>query len=198
MPSIDKIIALLNAYWTTALFSHARFANGLIGGLAHIVTASENENADTQFPVIYRDGEPFSVGLDDTFPLIVYHRQTGDARYEKIEAQFGDENDNLKRVVPMKMVVFGRRSILGLTPEELETMIILASPTNVSPSDLVGTNVDHAGIEIENSDLVDRNVFGEEYRGIEYPIGPDEFLFKIEYSLAMQFRKHCVNVCDCL
>lgn len=198
MPSIEIAINLFNAYWKSALWGNVRFANGLIAGLAHKCIGSEQSNADKVFPVIYQNGEPFNIGLDDTYPIIVYHRQASPARYERTTSQFGDGDNTVRRVISMRMVVFGKRSVLDLTPENLETMIILASPTNAEPSDLVGTSIDNLSLEITGSDMDAQTVFGEEYSGIEYPISPDEFLFKIEYNLGMEFRKDCIDPCDCI
>jgi hypothetical protein len=170
----------------------------MIYGLAWLTHQREDDGSLKSFPIIYQGAHAKEVSLNDTYPLQVYHRLINKG-YEKPEVnQFGDGNNSVSESLTMVMLVYGNRSVLGVCPEELETMIKLASPTEIAKAVLTGTGVDSLTVEIRGAEFSTIRNYGEEYSGVEYPLGQEDFLLKIDYTLAVQYRKDCISVCDCL
>jgi hypothetical protein len=195
MPFHKEQVDLINSKLREKLFDQPRFANQQIFGIANIIHVSEDEELDKSFPAIYRDHEAMMIPLDDSYHLMLYHMKSS-SRFENVEATFGDGSD-IREIASMKMVVFGNRSRLNLSPEELESLIILAMPSEFMKSELSGVKIDRLSVEVNGSDLDSLSVFGEDFSGVPFRLGPNEFLLKIEYNLISVFRRSCINLCDC-
>lgn len=200
MPFLDTQVDIINAHLKNEVLSDNRFAQGLVVGLASLVTISEDEAADKRYPIYYDDQqEPKYIGIDDTYPLVVYHRLTGGSRYTDLEADsYGDAVDRIEMVSDMVMVVFGKRKPLRLNAEDLETMCILGAPSSIPRSVLTGTKIDKMSVQFSSTNMDALAVFGEEYQGVDFRVSPEDFLFNISYSITAQYRKDCVRPCDCL
>jgi hypothetical protein len=199
MPFIDKQVEILNASLVSGLFGHKRFGGGVVHGLANIINEAATDTDDAKsFPVVYNENEePKPVGVDDTYTLIVYHRATGQS-FDTPDTSFGDGFGEVKQTTSMVMVVYGSRTRLKLSPETLAGLIILAMPNFYGKTELIGSHLDTLFVEVTGSDLEPLSVFGAEFNGVDFSISPDEFMFKIEYSLKCEYRKTCLNICDCL
>jgi hypothetical protein len=200
MPFLNTQIDIMNDHLKRMVFSDARFNQGLIIGLASLTTVSEDDAADKRYPVYYGGQvEPKYIGIDDTYPLIVYHRQQSGSTFTNLEQDsYGDVVDRIEMVTEMLMVVYGKRKALRMNAEDLETMCILGAPSLTPRSTLTGTKIDKLSIQINSTNMDALAVFGEEYQGVDFRVSPEEFLFNISYSLTAQYRKDCVKPCDCL
>jgi len=198
MPFLDKQVEILNTKLVGALFSHQRFSGGVIHGLAEKVVESRDEAADVQYPAVYNNqDEPEKVLLDDTYPLIVYHRALS-VDTERFLIEFGDDPKEVLQTANMVMIVTGKRGVLKMSGSKFLGLLILALPTNIEKAALAGSFLDTLTVDFGGSELEPLTVFGEEYTGVDFRIPPESFLFKINYSMVSQYRKDCVEICDCL
>ena len=197
MPFLDKSIQLINDALTVALLSEKRFSGGAIYGLAKSSLIRDGDGSSRKFPyVINKNGEPESVSIDDTYPVIIYHRRAADSSISSSRASYGDDVQ-LTVQQPMSMVIFGKGSALRISDEQMETFATLAMPSEITSSALTGSHIDKITTLPTGSRMDSVAVFSEEYQGLEYPLDLTDFLIKINYSLVMILRRECVSICDC-
>lgn len=193
MPYLKQITGLINDHYLRegGVLSDDKFSTGQINGLAEKVF----DDSDKAFPTIYDQLEHQRVGLDDTYPFVLYHRSTGNV-YERLSG-FG-AGYNVKQMASMVMIAFAVRDRIRLSPEELEGILILDAPDMIAKSMMSDLPVDSADVLVTGSELESAIVFGEEYPGSELSVGPEDILIKIEYTIVLQYRKDCQSFCDCL
>ena len=128
MPFVKNSVKVINDQLTENLLRSKTFSNGKVYGLVEL-TQQNTDGGIQRYPVELVDGYVKDVTVNDTYPFQLYHRQLG-ANYEfQSESQYGDANNYIQKSVNMVMVVYAKLTKLGLTSDELETMLILASPT---------------------------------------------------------------------
>lgn len=197
MPFLDKSVQLINQALTEALLSEKRFSGGAVFGLAKSTIIRDKDGASRKFPyIVNANGEPESVSIDDTFPIMIYHRRASDSSISASRASFGDDVQ-LTVQQPMSMIVFGKGNALRLSDEQMETFITLAMPSEISKSALIGTQIDKLTTIPTGTRMDSISVFSEEYQGIEYPLDQMDFLIKINYSIITTLRRECISICDC-
>jgi len=196
MPFVKNSVKVINDQLTENLLRSKTFSEGKVYGLVEL-TQQNTESGVQRYPVELVDGYVKDVTVNDTYPFQLYHRQLG-ANYEfEAENQYGDANNYIQKSVNMVMVAYAKLTKLGLTSDELETMLILASPTEVSKTLLAGTNVDSLVVSVTGSELDSFTNYGEEYQNVEFPLGQEDALIKISYTMVMQYRRDCIDLCDC-
>ena len=196
MPFLNEQVEIINKAIRSRGLSDARFQSGDFNALADQIVENRKSNGDKRYPVVYRKSKPFNIGLDDKFPIIIYHRQRN-SRFLEPDNGFGSGKNVYKEQTDMHLVVFGSRKKLELRPEELSALITLSMPTQVSKTELADMNIDTMLVSLSNTNMDSLSVFREEYSGIDYKVSPDHVLFKIIYTITTQYRKDCLNLCDC-
>ena len=196
MPFVKNSVKVINDQLKENLLRSKTFSEGKVYGLVEL-TQQNTESGVQRYPVEIEDGYVKDVTVNDTYPFQLYHRQLG-ARYQfESDNQYGDANNYIQKSVNMVMVAYAKLTKLGLTSDELETMLILASPTEVPKALLKGTNVDSLVVSITGSELDSFINYGEEYQKVEFPLGQEDALIKISYTIEMRYRRGCIDICDC-
>lgn len=195
---LEKQIELINDIMKrSSALSNELFAGAMFYGLAQIETETDDDG-DRRFPITFNEsGMPISVGIDDRPPLLLYHRHIGSA-FESVRSDYGDTNDRIKESAEMIMVVYGNRSRLRMSAESLSSLINLATPTNIDQTLLSGIKIDAMNVVLNRIETDAQNVFNDEFAGVDFTISANEIMFKVNYSIATQFRRDCFNFCDCV
>jgi hypothetical protein len=189
MPFLKEIINKVNQSLKTNAINDIRFASGRIENIARSIGRYNSENQLQVFPVVLTDSFDFKdISIDDTFPLIVYHKILSNSYTQ----QTSDRNYQSKTDV--KMVVYGKVGRINLTPEQLEAVFSMNFPTILDKS---GTNLDSIYIRLLSSEMDGQKVFNEEYSNIDYRLSENDILISFRYSIESAFRKGCFNICDC-
>jgi len=140
-------------------------------GLADPVILRD-KNGDATFPVIIdADGECHDVLLDDAFDMSLFHRLNKKTYTTDRIKGYGDDP---KRVCvhDMSLFVSGKRHAIDVY--RLEHLCVAA---------IEGAGARNATTEVTETDFNRIRVFVNEYTGIQFPLQPDIFLFKINYKL---------------
>ncbi len=197
MPFLKEQIDLINAALKQGPLKDPRFQDGQFGGLAVTVQLSD-ENRTWQMPAYETDDmEVRYAGVDDTFPLVLYHRVLGHAYATIGNGSFGDGNPLVRETADMVLVVYGKRQTLQLTPSQLEALICTNFPDVVRRDLILPLKLDYLEVRLQSSNTNALDVFAQEYRGNEVFIGPEDVLFSIRYQIESKYRKGCFNICDC-
>ncbi len=198
MAYLDKQVELVNAGLTERVFSLLRNDNSLIHGLASQVIQISEEAGYQTFPAFYfEETEPKQIALDDSYNLIAYHRNTGTRYDEKATSQYGDGRSLTTEVNDMRLIIYGRRAKLRLSPQNLSDAIYNEIQRNFTPAEIAPLKLDSLELFVESRELDSFVVFGEEFSGTEFAIGPQDFLIRVNYSLSSIYRRGCFNLCDC-
>ena len=143
-------------------------------GIADPVIVRDDEDGDNLFPVVIdADGECHDVLFDDANDVSAFHRLNTKTYQTMRVSGFGDDP---QRVVTydMSLYVSGRRS--AIDQYRLEHLCVAAIENAANgekrtSTDVVSTNFNRV------------QVFQSEYTGLQFPIQPNIFLFKINYKL---------------
>jgi hypothetical protein len=197
MPFLDKQIKVLNQVLKAALLTDERFAGGILYGLTSSTIKTDKDGSERAFPYfINENGEPVDVIIDDTYPVMIYHKRAADSTLSVSESSFGDSQE-LTEEQQMSMVVYGKGSRLRVSDEQMKSFIILAMPTEISRNLLSGIQIDKISITPTGAKMDSISVFNEEYQGSDYRLDQSDFLIKINYTLSSDFRRECIDICDC-
>jgi hypothetical protein len=186
----DKI-KILNKILEAA-FIDKRFTGSLwVNEVVKTAVIQNTDEATKSAPVYFKDNEYKYIGIDDTFPLIVYHKHV-QSFFEEAD---GNERGETNR---MQMVVFGRLDYLRLNNEVLGSLFVAAFPSEIRKS-----AYNYLGISSLQPALIDGStdtaaIVAREYPGFDYQLGPEHGMLLFNYTLESDYNRNCFKACDCL
>jgi len=136
------------------------------------------------------------VGPEDYEDLIIYHRVNSIVNGKANLPSFGDIHQTDAHIASMSMVVFGRRDHLKLSNDELSIIIQAGMPEAATRQLIQAMNFMACNINVKDIILNDLLVFREEYENIVYFLKPEQFLFKVNYTIESAFLKKCFINCN--
>ena len=188
MPFLKEIINKVNNSLKANAINDKRFATARIEGITRSIERHNGAIVEV-FPVALTDNFEFKdVSIDDTYPLIIYHKILNNSYQQK------DSDRNYICKTDVKMVVYGKIGKLNITSEQLEAVISMNFPTILDKN---GTGVDSIFIRLSSSEMDSQKVFNEEYRNIMYRLCENDILISFRYSIETNFKKGCFNICEC-
>lgn len=198
MPYLKYIVNYINEELGKNLLQDKCFSNRQVIGICQSLARKE-EQALQLFPsYVDNDGEAQYVGPDSDFDLIIYHRVNiiTISKAPNLRA-FGDTRQNDANTARMSLVVFGVREKLQLTNDELAILMQASFPEAVT--DKLRKELQFQSCNINLSDIVlnDMQVFEEEFKNVQFFLKPDQFLFKVNYTIESAFLKECFKKCNC-
>lgn len=197
MPFLNEQILIVNNYLAGSVLTDKRFKSGRFEGIARDVVRQSEGAASQTFPAVMDDNyEAQPISVDDIYAIIIYHKVSGKT-YAIDKKQFGDKYIYMVETSAVKMVVYAKYAAIKMTAEQLEALITSNFPDNVAPSALTGLSLDKMLITLKNSNLNRTAVFGEEYKGVQPFLAPEDIFFSINYTIDTKYRKACISVCDC-
>lgn len=191
MPFQHEQIELINNSIKSSL-NDTRFAGTYWGGIAKDVYRKSEGKESVHPGAIGVDGKEYYYGIDDKYPMIVYHKILTNS-YAYAERQFGEQGKHRIVRSNVKMVIASFQNRIRLTANQLEAVISVNFPATVSTTDL---NIE-TRIILDGSDMRQRKVFNEEYQGIEYFLGVEHILFSISYTIETNYKQGCIDICEC-
>jgi hypothetical protein len=203
MPFLTQQIEIINQALLNLALNDARFKSGRFETIAYDVSRKDADTgAITTFPAVMdANYEAQEITVDDTYPIIIYHKILSKAyAFDKAPTgpnQYGDGNRYVNETTSVKMVVYGKYASLKLTREQLEALITSNFPDSIAPVTIQPIKLDNMVVTLKGSDLNSARVWQEEYKGIPLYLAPEDMLFSINYSIDTRFRKGCINICDC-
>lgn len=198
MPFLKEQIGIVNSALLNSSLNEERFQGARIERLAWLANVQSNERIHTMPVLIDKFAEMKYVGIDDTYPLTIYHRMLSNAYVKATPRQgYGDNIKVMKQTTDMVMVVSGRANIIKLTSEQLEAVLAVGFPDNIAPSELADLKLDNMTVTLIGSDMNNLNVFNTEYRNIDFVPPEDLLLFSMRYQIETSWKKGCFKLCDC-
>jgi len=131
------------------------------------------------------------VGIDDVYPVRIYHRINSMISAIKAKTGYGREAGDHVNTYQLSMVVFLDHPKSNMYPDEFILVLQANLPERISlePYSSIVTNF---GSAVFDSQLVYR----QEYVASDtYRLKEDQYFFKINYSIETTFSKGCFKRC---
>lgn len=199
MQYLKQIVTAINAS-IAAKFDDVRFQGSEFNGIAvSAVKKMEDSEETTLAPLITDDYDDNRwVGIDDTFPIRLYHKTNTFAYVDLPMKGYGDGGNTGKReTAQMSIICYGNRAMIRLTPEELEGAIVAGLPSALRDTITSALKIHSCVIRPTGSTLDPVNVFLTEYRTKDYRLPPNALLIRVNYNIESTYKTACFNICDC-
>lgn len=198
MPFLKQQIEIINQELRERSLKDARFQAGRYEAIAVDVSREASEGKVQTFPAIMSSNyEAQEITVDDTYPLMIYHKVFSKAYSTEKLGGYGDGNNYMVERADCRMVVYGKYAALKLTAEQLEALIATGFPSAIAKTKIAAYKLDSMLVTLTGSILNSAVVFQEEYKGFDLFLGPEDILFSMRYSIESKFRKGCFTICDC-
>lgn len=200
MPFLDTIVGLINSGLKAGALSDKRFATAEINGIAMPVQRDKVKGSGKEtIPCIWLgEGEVKYIGIDDTTPIMLYHKVTRSQTVPDQEAnQFGDGRRRIKNTALLYLVVYADRSRVRLSPDELEALITVGLLDEIKKTQYPSTGFSSLVVTPGESNFNSGSIFSSEYPGADNFLKPESILFQVSYSVVSIFRKECLALCGC-
>jgi hypothetical protein len=197
MSYLKKIVGFINQELQANLLNDSCYSNSKIIGLCQVLPRQKGERLELLPSYVDNDGEAQYVGPDDDYDLIIYHRLNRIAVSKANLKSFGDTRQLDANSAQMSLVVFGLRNKLKLSNDELAVRIQANFPQAATKALLTEMTFQACNININDIILNDLQVFQEEFQNIGFFLKPDQFLFKVNYTIESAFLKECFKTCNC-
>lgn len=147
----------------------------------------DNEGRVETMPVISVNNDYKFIGIDDTYPLIIYHKHLGTS-YADVDI---DERRETNR---MRMIVFGKLEPLNLTAEELGAYVVSLFPSEIKKKDYqLPINIE--GVTLNDVNADSESVFNTEYRNTSFVLSANMALLQFSYTIESTYIKGCFDPC---
>lgn len=154
-------------------------------GVWHGVASNVERNKVSQ-PEI--DGK--YAGIDDVHPLISYHKLISLTSSVERNKGYGDSPGSIKNTYSLAMVVFVNRKKCGAYQDD----VFLSIQANL-PEMIDSPPYKSVQLIMGRVDLDSETVYGQEYTNAKYKLQPEQYLFRINYTIETTFKKGCFNLC---
>lgn len=200
MPYLNELVALINDGIRDSSLKDKRFSTAQLEGIAYQVARESTEGEQLEvFPAIVEpEKDPRYIGVDDTYPLIIYHRVLSNTYADDAkQSQYGDGFSAQVCSTDMLMVVFAKRAALKLSADQLEALLVSGFPDQFVRSATAEMQLT-AKATLQASTMDVFTVFAGEYRNVKFFLGVEDILFSLKYKIESRYRKGCFKLCgDC-
>lgn len=176
MHSIRDIISELNSSFTWLP------SGSEVNGVAELLLRD-----DVTIPVI---GEKY-VGIDDVYPVRVYHRVLSMASSIRPGTGMGRSVGDQVNIFQVTMVVFLDKRKANMYPDEFLVHAQANMPERLTLQPYKSIVTTFTGALFDS-----QQVYKQEYVSSEtYKLKEDQFFFKVNYSIETTFSKGCFKTC---
>lgn len=130
------------------------------------------------------------IGLDDTFPMMVYHKELGLTSGETTGSGYGDNIKNIINSHSMAMIIYYNSAKTRVGADQLY-MIMQKRVSGV----LKSPGIKYARIIFNSAILEDARIYVQEYGAGPVRLKPAQRLIQVNYTVQIVFDKNCVAAC---
>lgn len=132
------------------------------------------------------------IGIDDTYPSMLYHKQLSVASTTVPRTGYGNGDLNLQNTHQMAMVIYINEKKTGIIADQLYTFI-QSAVTGV----LKAESYKSIRVSVSSAILNDAQVWAQEYGQSPYKLSGPQRLIQINYSIVMVFDQNCITLPNC-
>lgn len=130
------------------------------------------------------------IGLDDTYPMMAYHKELGLASSDAPGNGFGDNIKDIINSHSMAMIIYYNSEKTRVNTDQLY-MIMQKRVSGV----LKSPGIKYARIIFNSAILEDARVYIQEYGAGPVRLKPAQRLFQVNYTVQIVFDKNCIGAC---
>lgn len=188
MKYLDYITGVMNE----AILDGLPCENAQILGVASLVRTTKGGKQVT-WPATYTGkGEQEFAGIDDKYDVCSYHRALNMSVGAATGATYGDVKTNVRLQHRMSLVIYAHRDKLKMSADQLALMLHFWLPESLTkderPQDFYSVN-----INVSDVVLNEEAVFNEEFKNVDFFLGPEHVLLKCNYVIESVLNKRCFN-----
>lgn len=169
------------------------FPTALYEGIAYSLVKKEGKGSQSLPAIIDTKGDAKWITFDDIREMIIYHK-INSSTYSVLKGEsYGDGHNMVRHIYEIDLFVMADRKRVGITPDVLEAAVasnipyVLPLLNGLNYMEIVTVNANH------NS----RQLFGQEYPGVDYYLKPEHIFFSIRYRIELKYQKGCISLCQC-
>jgi hypothetical protein len=197
MPNLMGVVTIINAALQASSFSTQKFQGGQWNNIAEFVKESSGENTIIRRPVVVSDdGSCSNVSVDDSFPLVVYHRTVNLEYSDPEDWDFGDAGMIKREVASMVLIFFADRNRLNVTAENAVAAISMDIPDYLTNAQISALQLMSCRTEVESANINKYEVFEQEYDTVEYGLKPNSIMVSVPYKIISEYSPNCFDLCQ--
>lgn len=143
-----------------------------------------------------QSGEGSFNAFDDNFSVCIYHRNETTSFETQLNSGFGDSDDLKRETANMVLICWADRRRVEVTQEQLAAAIVGSLPFSLGKTFVKDKNMTSALVEAVSIDHVSQNIWGREFKGIEFMLPPESIYFQINYRIETVYDKTCIEICE--
>lgn len=157
-------------------------------GLATLVERSGDNPQSAPYVIDGKANE--QAVMDDNYDLVIYHRIT-EVSYNERQGfgQFDDETET----ATVRMVIWANPRALHTSRENLLQVLSAKIPQAITPfnDNIYSILIRNRGLLIDS-----KNLYSQEYQGVEYRLDPEHLFAGVTYSIETDYNKQCLTICE--
>lgn len=132
------------------------------------------------------------IGIDDTYPAQMYHKELSVSSTAIARTGYGDNTQDLQSTFQMALIVFYNEKTSGIAADELYTFIqtLITGILKIENYKLVRVGVSSAILN-------DGQVWAQEYGQTPYKLSGPQRLIQINYSIVVVLNPKCITIPNC-
>lgn len=130
------------------------------------------------------------IGIDDTYPMRVYHKINGMTSQLRAGSGYGDSVGDQVNTYQMSMIVFNDKKRTKLSSDQMVLMLQVNTPRRVASELFKSIRITYT-----NAILNDVQVFAQEYGSTDYRLKDGQSLIQINYTVEATYKEGCFAKC---
>lgn len=131
------------------------------------------------------------IGIDDTYPAMVYHKLLGISSATVALSGYGDNDQSLQNTYSMAMIVYFNEDKCG-TADKLYTFIQSSITGRLKSEDYKSIR-----LNVASAILNDAQVWTQEYGPTPLKLIGSQRLIQVNYNVVMVYNKECIVIPQC-
>lgn len=159
-----------------------------IYGLAQTMLRKQGSELELIPALVDYIGEGKYIGIDDTAPVIIYHKSNSITSTIDTKRGYGQEVGAIVNTYSNSIIVYLSRKRLQMLPDELFLYLQAAMPSvfKMPPFEIV--------IKQTTVILNSQQVWASEYQR-DFTLPPEANLLAVNYTVESSFKKNCFDKC---
>lgn len=132
------------------------------------------------------------IGLDDTYPAQMYHKQLTISSVTIPQSGYGDNDQDLQNTYGMAAILYFNENKCGHSADHLYTFI-----QSTITGRLKTEGIKSIRVNVQSAILNDAQVWAQEYGQTPYKLSGPQRLIQVNYTIVMVFDKNCITIPNC-
>lgn len=195
MPNVRGIMGVINAALLSGNFKSMPFQSSSFNTLAYVIPTKDDAGV-TYRPVIQDNaGNCTELDLNDLYNFQVFHVLDDFDFSEKQADDFGSPGNIISENDTCRMIVMGNTATLGLVREDIMSAVMVDFPREFDAGLLTSLGLSSCVFDQVIVSQDQEEIFASLWKGHDYFMLPQTFLYAVSYRLKCEYAKHCFTLC---